>query len=150
MIRMFLRWMRSLYFALFFLATVLAVCIWFFGPFVGGEEWRPFDSMRARIIWICSTYTFFFLLALLIFFLRRRKAKKMEAEMSGANEEVVEEEDLIGEEGKGWIAEINAEGLQYVAENDLGEPCSTSPAFQAGRIYLRGEKHLFCISDMKN
>ena len=98
MIRMFLRWMRSLYFALFFLATVLAVCIWFFGPFVGGEEWRPFDSMRARIIWICSTYTFFFLLALLIFFLRRRKAKKMEAEMSGANEEVVEEEDLIGEE----------------------------------------------------
>lgn len=54
---------------------------------------------------------------------------------------------LIGEEGKGWVANVNAEGLQYVAENDLGEPCSTSPAFQPGRIYIRGEQHLFCIGE---
>ena len=32
-----------------------------------------------------------------------------------------------------------------MGEANLGEPCVASPAFQDGRIYLRGEKHLFCI-----
>ena len=52
---------------------------------------------------------------------------------------------LINEEGKGRIATANADGLEYIAENDLGEACSTSPAFQPGRIYIRGETHLFCL-----
>jgi outer membrane protein assembly factor BamB len=35
--------------------------------------------------------------------------------------------------------------LDVVAENPLGEHCYSSPAIADGRIYIRGEKHLFCI-----
>jgi outer membrane protein assembly factor BamB len=35
--------------------------------------------------------------------------------------------------------------LEVVAENPLGERCESSPAIAEGCIYLRGEKHLFCI-----
>lgn len=35
--------------------------------------------------------------------------------------------------------------LNIVAENDLGEVCQASPALSQGKIYLRSEKHLFCI-----
>ena len=52
---------------------------------------------------------------------------------------------LFGEEGKAWVVEPGSEGCQKIGEGDLGEPCVTSPAFQDGRIYIRGEKHLFCI-----
>jgi len=27
----------------------------------------------------------------------------------------------------------------------MGEPIRSSPAFQPGRIYIRGQTHLFCI-----
>ena len=59
MIRMFFRWFRSLYFALFFVAVVLSVCTWFFAPFIGGEEWRPFDSVTSRIVTISAIFVFF-------------------------------------------------------------------------------------------
>ncbi len=38
-------------------------------------------------------------------------------------------------------------GREYevVAENDLGEYCFASPAISNGQIFLRSEKHLFCI-----
>jgi outer membrane protein assembly factor BamB len=35
--------------------------------------------------------------------------------------------------------------LEVVAENPLGERIYSSPAISHGQIYLRGEKHLFCI-----
>ena len=35
--------------------------------------------------------------------------------------------------------------LDVVAENPLGEYCYASPAIADGRIYIRGEKHLFCF-----
>ena len=37
------------------------------------------------------------------------------------------------------------EKLAVVATNPLGEPCRASPAISRGRIYLRGQEHLFCI-----
>ena len=52
---------------------------------------------------------------------------------------------LFGQDGRGWIIEPTREKATVVAENDLAEECVTSPAFQDGRIYIRGEKHLFCI-----
>ncbi len=52
---------------------------------------------------------------------------------------------VISDEGKGWVVEPGATGAKVVAESNLGEPCVASPAFQDGRIYLRGKKHLFCI-----
>jgi outer membrane protein assembly factor BamB len=35
--------------------------------------------------------------------------------------------------------------LEIVAENALGEHCYSSPAISNGCLFLRGEKHLFCI-----
>ena len=35
--------------------------------------------------------------------------------------------------------------LDVVAENPLGEYCYASPAISQGQIFLRGEKHLYCI-----
>ncbi len=52
---------------------------------------------------------------------------------------------LFSREGKVWIVEPTREECRRIAQADLGEECVTSPAFQYGRIYVRGTKHLFCI-----
>jgi outer membrane protein assembly factor BamB len=52
---------------------------------------------------------------------------------------------LFDDEGKVWIVEPTRDECQRIAENSLGEKCVTSPAFQTGRLYIRGEEHLFCI-----
>jgi len=54
---------------------------------------------------------------------------------------------LFGDEGKCWIIEPGEEEGNVVAENDLGEECFTCPAFQDGRIYIRGRQHLFCLGE---
>lgn len=53
---------------------------------------------------------------------------------------------LLGEEGKTWIVEPTPTECKIVAEADLGEHCSASPAFLDGRIYVRGKEHLYCIA----
>jgi len=35
--------------------------------------------------------------------------------------------------------------FERLAQNEIGEKCFASPAISHGRIFLRGEKHLFCI-----
>jgi len=45
-----------------------------------------------------------------------------------------------------WIVETGREGCKIVGTGELDEGCVTSPAFQDGRIYIRGKKHLFCIA----
>ncbi|MBX3413632.1 MAG: PQQ-binding-like beta-propeller repeat protein [Pirellulales bacterium] len=35
--------------------------------------------------------------------------------------------------------------LEVVAENSLGESCYSSPAISQGNLFIRGEKHLYCI-----
>ncbi len=52
---------------------------------------------------------------------------------------------VIADDGQGWVVTSGADACERVAENNLGERCVTSPAFLNGRIYLRGEQHLFCI-----
>ena len=37
--------------------------------------------------------------------------------------------------------------FEKVARNELGEATFASPAISDGRLYVRGEKHLFCISE---
>jgi len=61
----------------------------------------------------------------------------------------VEEEDEEGNElttCTAWIIEPGREGCKIVGTCELDEGCVTSPAFQDGRIYIRGKKHLFCIA----
>lgn len=35
--------------------------------------------------------------------------------------------------------------FEVVAKNELGERMNASPAISNGKIYLRSDKHLFCI-----
>ncbi|MGQ9574933.1 MAG: outer membrane protein assembly factor BamB family protein [Thermoguttaceae bacterium] len=52
---------------------------------------------------------------------------------------------LVSEQGKVFVVQPSPAGCKKIAEADLGEPCTASPAFQDGRIYFRGKTHLFCI-----
>jgi len=52
---------------------------------------------------------------------------------------------LFSDEGKTWILQPGPKECKIVAESALEEGCATCPAFQDGRIYIRGKKHLFCI-----
>jgi outer membrane protein assembly factor BamB len=52
---------------------------------------------------------------------------------------------LFSNEGKSWVVEPTREKCLRIAEGNLGEKCVASPAFQDGRVYIRGEKNLFCL-----
>ena len=52
---------------------------------------------------------------------------------------------LFSEEGKAWVVKPSRDGCERLSASDLGEGCVTSPAFQNGRIYIRGTQHLFCL-----
>lgn len=41
------------------------------------------------------------------------------------------------------------EELNVIAENELGENCFSSPALAHNQLFVRGEKHLFCIDSDK-
>lgn len=51
---------------------------------------------------------------------------------------------LIGKDGETAVVHPG-EKLDVIARNALGESVSASPAISNGRIYIRGEKSLFCI-----
>lgn len=70
---------------------------------------------------------------------------EFEAEFSSSPSLVGKKVYVVGREGMGWVVEPSPEEGKIVAESDLGEECVTSPAFQNGRIYLRGEEHVFCL-----
>jgi len=60
----------------------------------------------------------------------------------------VEEQDGGGdwvEKSKAWVVQPDRNGCKTISQSNLEEGCVTSPAFQDGRIYIRGKKHLFCI-----
>ncbi len=52
---------------------------------------------------------------------------------------------LIDTTGRAWWIEPSDTEGKIVVECSLGEGCVSSPAWQPGRIYLRGKKHLFCL-----
>lgn len=51
---------------------------------------------------------------------------------------------LIADDGRTKVVRPGPK-LEVVADNPLGEFCFSSPAIAHDRIYIRGEKHLFCI-----
>jgi len=51
---------------------------------------------------------------------------------------------FLSDEGVTTIVRPGEE-FKIVAENRLGENCYASPAISDGRIYIRAEKHLYCI-----
>jgi outer membrane protein assembly factor BamB len=64
-----------------------------------------------------------------------------------------EHSSLVSAEGRVYF--LNDEGVMNVvrpapqfvrvAQNEIGETCFASPAISQGRIFIRGDKHLFCI-----
>ncbi|MBX9623106.1 MAG: PQQ-binding-like beta-propeller repeat protein [Gemmataceae bacterium] len=44
-----------------------------------------------------------------------------------------------------WYVWKAADEFELVRKGDLGEPVSASPAFAAGRLYVRGDRHLYCF-----
>lgn len=52
---------------------------------------------------------------------------------------------LFGLEGTAWVVHPSRDGCEQISESNLGEECVASPAFQDGRMYMRGVEHLFCI-----
>ena len=58
----------------------------------------------------------------------------------------------------GRVYLMDREGVMHIFKADsqyellgtcpLGEPATTTPAFMPGRIYIRGEEHLFCIGNL--
>jgi len=56
---------------------------------------------------------------------------------------------LVSEPGKCWVIEPGDKDAKIVAQGDLGEGCTTCPAFQDGRIYIRGKQHLFSIGERR-
>ena len=51
---------------------------------------------------------------------------------------------LLSDQGVMRIVRAAAQ-FELVATNEIGEETNASPAVSPGRIYLRGDKHLFCI-----
>lgn len=51
---------------------------------------------------------------------------------------------LVADDGRTKVVRPGPK-LEVVADNPLGEFCFSSPAIAHDRIYIRGEKHLFCI-----
>jgi len=51
---------------------------------------------------------------------------------------------FLGDDGRCWVVKAGPK-YQQVALNDLKEKCNASPAISRGQIFIRGDKHLFCI-----
>ena len=49
-----------------------------------------------------------------------------------------------------WVLEPTDTEAKEVGQGLVDESCVASPAFQPGRIYIRGKKHLFCIGSEKS
>ena len=56
---------------------------------------------------------------------------------------------VFGEAGKCWIVEPSRTGVKRIRQTDLGEGCISNPAFQDGRMIVRGKKNLICIGQGK-
>jgi hypothetical protein len=48
------------------------------------------------------------------------------------------------DDGVTWVVKAGPK-FELVGKNDLGEPCFASPAVAHGEVFLRTEKHLWCI-----
>jgi hypothetical protein len=49
------------------------------------------------------------------------------------------------EDGVIFVAKVTDDKFELLAENDMDEPVIGSPVPALNRIFIRGEKHLFCL-----
>ena len=50
----------------------------------------------------------------------------------------------FAEDGAAVAFKATPAGLEKVADGSVGEPVFASPAAANGRLFVRGDKHLFC------
>ena len=50
------------------------------------------------------------------------------------------------EDGVILVADVT-DGFKFLAESDMGERVIASPVAVAIRLFIRGEKHLFCLGE---
>lgn len=111
MIRKALRtFFKSIYFVLIIVGVILSVCVWYFAPFIGGDEWRPFDSMFSRIVTIACIAVFFLLLMGFIFWRRSRKNKALTEEIAATVD--TSADDVMSEE----LGELRAKFKSAISE----------------------------------
>jgi len=101
---------KSIYSLMIIFAVALSACVWFFAPFIGGEEWRPFDSVTSRVVTISLIWVFFLGLIIFIFWRRRRKDRAMSDEIAEAVD--TSEDDVLAEE----IGELRGKFKQAMIE----------------------------------
>ena len=81
--RRILRFFFKSIYTIFLLAAIsLSAAVWFLAPFIGNDEWRPFDGIWSRIIFIGGIWFFFLMLMLFVFLRRRRRDKAMTEEIA--------------------------------------------------------------------
>lgn len=111
MIRKTLRFLfGTIYSVLVIVAILLSLCVWYFAPFIGGEEWRPFDGVLSRVLTIAGIWVFFLLLMGFIFWRRRRQANAMAEDIAEATD--TSADDVTGEE----LGELRAKFKTAITE----------------------------------
>lgn len=72
-----IRFLLWVYVLIPIITLILSLCVWYFAPFIGSDDWRPFDSVTSRVV----TIVFFWLIAIvtliIIFVVRRGRNKKL-------------------------------------------------------------------------
>ncbi|MGH9846561.1 MAG: PQQ-binding-like beta-propeller repeat protein [Blastocatellia bacterium] len=56
---------------------------------------------------------------------------------------------LTSEDGDTFVIKAGA-SHEVIRTNSLGEPVYASPAITNGKLFIRGDKHLYCIGEMKS
>ena len=90
----------------------------------GNGQLTAFDAMSGTVVW----------------------EKKLPGEFSASPTLAGDVVYLPSMKGKTHIFRLSEE-FEPIAEPDLGEGVHATPAFGDGCIYIRGEKHLYCIGD---
>ncbi len=100
----------TIYSVLTIAAITLSLCIWYFAPFIGGETWRPFDTILSRVLTIAGVWLFFLALMGFIFWRRRRQSREMADEIVESVD--TDADDVTSEE----LGELRAKFKKAIAE----------------------------------
>jgi outer membrane protein assembly factor BamB len=75
--------------------------------------------------------------------------ERLGAHQTGSGVSVGDHVYFTDDNGITYVLNTKADKLDVLFKNPIKEKCFSSPAFSDGDIFLRGEKHLFCIREAK-
>lgn len=52
---------------------------------------------------------------------------------------------MLRDNGTAYVGKMTNDGIDILAENDMGQRLASSPVLVDGKLLIRGDKHLFCI-----